>query len=130
MDATSVNTNVLFPCGERAFDREIGNALGAAANRQIGFVSTSVTRTGEFTGIVSGDLTLNGQTHPATFNVTYDGGKTAPLRGATALGFSANATIDRTQWGVTQWGMFTGNEVQIVIEAEFTRAGPAPAQGR
>jgi len=28
--------------------------------------------------------------------------------------------IDRSQWGVNQWTAFAGNDVQIVIETEFT----------
>ncbi|MDX2276304.1 MAG: YceI family protein [Hyphomonadaceae bacterium] len=122
VDPTSVNTGVLSANGARNFDRQIGEALGAAATPQISFVSTSITRTGEFTGRITGDLTMNGQTHPVTFDVTYAGGRTDPLRGATAVGFSANAIIQRSQWGVTQWSMFTSDEVQLVIEAEFVKA--------
>jgi polyisoprenoid-binding protein YceI len=116
IDANSVNTGVTS-----GFDRQIAAALGAAASPQISFTSTSVTRTGEFTGEMTGDLTMNGQTHPATFAVTYDGGHADPLRGAIALGFSAHATIDRSQWGVTEWSMFVGPNVQLVIEAEFVK---------
>jgi polyisoprenoid-binding protein YceI len=65
---------------------------------------------------------MNGQTHPAILDATFDGGATDPLRGGNmVLGFSAHGTIDRTQWGVTQWRAFTGEEVQIVIEAELVR---------
>lgn len=117
IDATSVNTGVAS-----AFDRQIASALGAQNSPQVSFTSTSVTRTGEFSGQMVGDLTMNGQTHPATFEIIYDGGHTDPLRaGAVALGFSAHATIDRSQWGVTQWSMFAGKDVQLVIEAEFVK---------
>jgi polyisoprenoid-binding protein YceI len=65
----------------------------------------------------------NGQTHPATLDVTFDGAAVDPLRGGqTVLGFSAHGQIDRSQWGVTEWSAFTGNEVQIVIESEFVKA--------
>jgi polyisoprenoid-binding protein YceI len=117
IDANSVDTGVTS-----GFDRQVASALGAENNPNISFTSTSVTRTGEFTGQITGDLTLNGQTHPATFDVTYDGGHTDPLRGAVAVGFSAHTTIDRSQWGVTQWSMFVGPDVQLVIEAEFVKA--------
>ncbi len=120
VDTGSVNTGVLNNRGERAFDQQIGAALGGG---EIRFVSTAIERTGEHTARVAGDLSMNGQTHPATLNVTFDGAAVDPLRGgATVLGFSAHATIDRTQWGVTAWRAFTGADVQIVIEAELVKS--------
>ena len=66
---------------------------------------------------------MNGQTHPATLDVTFDGGRVDPLRGGNmVLGFSARGAIDRTQWGVNEWRAFTGSEVQIVIDGEFVRS--------
>lgn len=123
VDANSVSTAVLNRDGERAFDRQIGRALGAEATRQITFTSTSIERTGAHTARVTGDLTMNGQNHPATLDATFLGAAIDPLRGAqTVLGFSAHGVIDRSQWGVTEWTAFAGNEVQIVIEAEFVKA--------
>jgi polyisoprenoid-binding protein YceI len=123
VDANSVNSGVLNRDSERAFDRQIGRALGATQTQQITFASTSIERTGAHTGRVNGDLTMNGQTHPATLDVTFDGAAVDPLRGGqTVLGFSAHGEIQRSQWGVTEWSAFTGDDVQIVIEAEFVKA--------
>lgn len=120
VDATSVNTGVLNRDGERAFDAQIGRALGGGA---ITFASTSIERTAEGSARVTGDLTMNGQTHPATLNVTFNGSTTDLLRGANrVLGFSAVGEIDRTEWGVDEWDAFTSDTVQIVIEAEFVKA--------
>jgi polyisoprenoid-binding protein YceI len=122
VDADTVNTGVLNAAGERAFDRSIGRALGEETTPSISFVSTAIERTGEHTARITGDLTMNGQTHPATFEATFDGGAVDPLRGgAQVLGFSAHGSINRSEWGVTEWRSFTGDEVQIVIEAEFVR---------
>ena len=122
IDAHSVDTNVLGENGQRSFDNTISGWLGAEHTPQITFNSTSVERTGQNTARVTGDLTLNGQTHPAILNVTYDGGHTDPLRGHTALGFSAQTTIQRAQWGVTAMSQFTSDEVQIVIEMELVKS--------
>lgn len=123
VDANSVNTGVLNDAGERAFDRQVARVLGAERTQQISFVSTAVERTGEHTARVTGDLTMNGQTHPAVFDVTFAGAAVDPLRGgAMVMGFSAYGVIDRTQWGVTGWSAFAGPDVQIVIDAEFVRA--------
>ncbi|ANP44998.1 YceI family protein [Candidatus Viadribacter manganicus] len=123
IETVSVNTGVLNAQGERAFDRSIARALGAEATPAITFVSTSIERTGEHTGRITGDLTMNGQTHPMTLEATFDGSAVDPLRrGATVLGFSAHGSINRSDWGVTEWRAFTGDEVQIVIEAELVRS--------
>jgi polyisoprenoid-binding protein YceI len=122
VDADSVNTGVLNADGERSFDQAVARALGEAQTPIIGFASTSIERTGQHTARVSGDLTMNGQTHPLALDVTFDGAAVDPLRGgATVLGFSAHGSFDRTQWGVGAWRAFTGDEVQIVIEAEFVK---------
>ncbi len=122
IDAASVDTGLVNARGERAFDREIAEALGAPAHPQISFRSTAIERTGPDTGRVTGDLTLNGVTKPAVLDVHYNGGRFDPLRAHTVLGFSARARIDRSQWGVTRWGAFVSDEVEIVIEAEFVRS--------
>jgi polyisoprenoid-binding protein YceI len=120
VDANSVNAGVP---NEAAFDRALARALGAAQTPRITFVSTAIERTGAHSARVTGDLTMNGQTHPASLDVTFDGGTVDPLRGgAMVLGFSAHGVINRSQWGVDDWRAFSGDEVQIVIEAELVKA--------
>jgi polyisoprenoid-binding protein YceI len=122
VDATSVNTGVPGQTNN-AFDHAVGRALGSDAQPQITFTSTAIQRTGQFTARITGDLAMNGQTHPATLDATFDGGAIDPLRGGNqVLGFSAHGVIDRSQWGVTQWSSVTGNDVQIVIEAELVKS--------
>lgn len=123
VDVNSVNTGVLNREGERGFDRQIGRALGGENNPQITFVSTAIERTGAETARVTGDLTMNGETHPMTLDATFRGSTTDLLRGASrVLGFSAIGEIDRVDWDVLEWGSFTGDTVQIVIEAEFVKS--------
>src|SRR5262249_1764309 len=121
IDAHSIDTNVLGANGQRNFDNTIAGWLGADHTPQITFNSTRIERTGQNTARVTGDLTLNGQTHPAVLDVTFDGGHTDPLRGHTALGFSAQTTIQRSQWGVSAMSQFASDEVQIVIEMELVK---------
>ncbi len=123
VDATTVNTGLTNTAGERGFDQSIGNAIGAQTTRQITFTSTAIQRTGQNTARVTGDLTMNGQTHSAVLDVTFGGAHNDIVRGgAVAVGFSAHGTIDRSQWGIGQWTAFAGNDVQIVIETEFTHS--------
>jgi polyisoprenoid-binding protein YceI len=121
--AASVSSGVASQQGEGRFDHTLARVLGADTTPRISFTSTAIHRTGAHSAQVTGDLTLNGQTHPATLDVTFDGGRVDPLRGGSmVLGFSAHGSIDRSQWGVNNWSAFVGNEVQIVIEAELIKA--------
>ena len=127
--ADSLNTGVLNNNGERAFDREIHTqAFGSEANPEIKFVSRSIAVTGPSTGTITGDLTLKGVTRPVTLDVTFNGGW-AGIPGMdphARAGFSATGTLKRSEFGIGYGvppegtNMGVSDEVQIVIEAEFT----------
>ena len=121
IEARSVDTNVLSGQGQRGFDNQVQGWIGATTTPQITFASTAIERTGQNEGRVTGNLTMSGQTHPVTLDVTYDGGHTDPLRGHTAIGFSAHTTIQRSQWGVNVLPEFAGDDVQLVIEMELVK---------
>lgn len=94
--------------------------LNAAAMPTIEFRSTAVRLTGEHTAEVTGDLTLLGQTHPVTLNVTLNnigGTPNAPQR--RVAGFSATGSLTRSTWGSTgaQGPNMIGDAVSIQIEA-------------
>jgi polyisoprenoid-binding protein YceI len=123
IDANSVSTGILDRNGERAFDGEIAEVLGAGDAPEIRFVSTGAIATGANSGLVRGDLTLNGETHPATLEVGFHGGRFVQLRGKHVLAFSARTIIDRRDWEVGSliFNRFAGDEVEIVIEAELVK---------
>lgn len=84
----------------------------------ITFTATGIEVTGDDTGRITGDLTMKGQTHPATLDVVFNGARegfgTPPV-----IGFSATTTILRSQWGMDTVVPLVGDEVEIEIEAEF-----------
>ncbi|MGE0596523.1 MAG: YceI family protein [Hyphomonadaceae bacterium] len=123
IDANSVNTGLVNDDGERAFDREIAEVLGAESAPQIRFVSRSIELTGPASGLIEGDLTLNGQTHPATLEAQFQGGRFVQLRGKHVLAFSGRTIINRREWdaGSLIFNQFAGDEVEILIEAEFVK---------
>ncbi len=141
VDTTSLDTPY---AGDRDFDAELQNSewLDSAAHPTATFRSTAVEQTGPNTARVTGELTIRGVTHPATFDVTYNGSWRqhplgAPLSG---IGFSARGTIRRSAYGLMvlqpqQGEPNTGvaDEVELVVEAEFTRpldrAPVPPADG-
>lgn len=86
----------------------------------IEFRSTSVRRTGERTAEVTGDLTLMGQTHPMTLQVTLNNIGGTPNRATERLaGFTATGSLTRSTWGMSTAaapGMI-GDLISIQIEA-------------
>ncbi len=128
VDVTSLDTPY---GGDRDFDAELQNSewLDAAGNPTAIFRSTSVESTGPNTARVTGDLTIRGQTHPATFDVTYNSSwRQHPMGMPTSgIGFSARGTIQRSPYGLNVLQPTAGgnngvsDEVEIVIEAEFNR---------
>jgi len=109
---------------DKDWDRKIGEDFFEGKEfPQIVFESTKVETTGEFTGKVTGNLSFMGETHPVTLDVTYNGGiDNAPLyQMRSAVGFSAKAKFDRTDFGLTRYSSIVSDEVEVVIEIEFTK---------
>jgi polyisoprenoid-binding protein YceI len=123
--ANSVSTSVTER--DNAFARQIANdVLDAANNPNMTFVSRSIQRTGPTTGLITGDLTIRGQTHPVTFETTFEGGRFVQIVGKHEIAFTARTIIDRTQWGA-EFGnpianATAGDHVEIIISAEFAKA--------
>lgn len=98
--------------------------LNAAAFPTIEFQSTAVRLTGERTAEVTGNLTLLGQSHPVTLNVTLNNIGATPNRPNDRLaGFSATGSLTRSTWGSTnaQGPNLIGDAVSINIEALAAR---------
>ncbi|MBI1339198.1 polyisoprenoid-binding protein [bacterium] len=93
--------------------------FNSAAHPKITFVSTSATKTSDTSGALTGDLTFLGVTKPVTINVTYNGHRPNPRSQKHKLGFSGTTTIKRSEWGMSWGQQFLGDDVQILIEAEF-----------
>ena len=88
------------------------------------FVSTSVAKTGDNTGTVTGNLTIAGVTKPVTLHVTFNGGRgTGEPMQPYRLGFDATAALKRSDFGLTHvmWTGFVSDEVTLMIEAEAER---------
>jgi polyisoprenoid-binding protein YceI len=87
----------------------------------ITFESTSVEVTGDKQGKLTGDLTLHGQTHPVTLDVTFNKIAPHPLPQydkVLTAGFSARGTITRSKWGVGKFTPAVGDEMKLFIEVE------------
>lgn len=85
------------------------------------FSSTSVTKTGETTADVTGDLTMNGKTGPVTLAVEFIGAGANPFNKKETVGFHARTVIDRTQWGINYAAPLVSKEVELTISAAFEK---------
>lgn len=101
------------------------NLFDAANHPEISFVSTSVEQTGEMTARVTGDLTLKGQTGEAVFDVTVHAigehpvGPFFDFYKGEWLGFTAETTIKRSEWGLDYLIPVGSDEVRIAISTEM-----------
>lgn len=92
----------------------------AAGHPDILFTTTRIVRTSDNAADVEGVLNVKGVAKPVTLKATFHGSGTMPLTGAKAAGFDAKATIKRSDFGLNEWKGFVGDEVALIISAEFT----------
>ena len=122
IEAASIDTGV----EDRDEHLRSPDFLEAGKYPALTFESTAVRETGS--GLeVDGDLTIRDVTKPVTLEVELAGTITDPWGTEKAV-FSATATIDREEWGLT-WnaaleagGFLVGKEVRIEIEAQAARS--------
>ncbi len=74
-------------------------------------------------GQVNGELTIKGVTKPVTLNVTLNKAGFDEIIGAYKLGFSATASVKRSDFGLDAYLPDVGDEIQIKIESEFVPSG-------
>ncbi|MEK1945910.1 MAG: YceI family protein [Ensifer adhaerens] len=122
IDPLSVRTD--YPWPEKVnFDAEIGGEETFLAAKPITFISKTIRVTGENTGTVEGLLTLRGETHPATLNVTFNGSMAEhPMMGVPKIGFSATGRIRRSEWGLDFAIPELGDLVTFAIETQMVPA--------
>lgn len=103
-----------------------GDFFDAGKFPNASFKSTSVAAAGTNKLTVTGDLTIKDVTKPVTLEVTLNGAGEHPMLKKQAIGFSATATIKRSDFGVGAYAPNVSDEVQLRITTEGTLAD-APA---
>lgn len=103
-----------------------GDFFDAAKFPNATFKSTSVAAAGPNKFTVTGDLTIKDITKPVTLDVTLNGAGEHPMLKKQAIGFSATATLKRTDFGVGAYAPNVSDDVQLRITTEGTLAD-APA---
>lgn len=104
-------------------DEELRGAewFDAARFPDVRFQSASVTPTGPDTARIAGNLTLHGVTRPVVLTARFVGAGRNPVDGSYDAGFSATATIKRSEFGVTKYIPLVGDEVALTISGAFAR---------
>ncbi len=98
----------------------------AAQFPQLTFKSTGMSKTGDDTYNLTGDLTLHGVTKPVTLKVEY-GGQMQDFYGQTKAGFEVTGTIKRKDFGLT-WdgvteagGVVVSDDVRLAMNIQVTK---------
>ncbi len=82
------------------------------------FKSTKVVVTGKDTAKVTGDLTIHGVTKPVTLDVKLNKLDVHPMMKKEDAGFTATATIKRSDFGMGNYVPAVSDQVDLYIEAE------------
>lgn len=118
IEAASIDTN------NEVLEKKLkdADAFDVEKYPNITFEATDLEMQTETTGLMTGDLTMMGETHQVTFDVVFNGGGVHPMNSKNTMGFSATTTLDRTDWGLDSWVPMVSADVQIEVHAEFNGA--------
>jgi len=95
--------------------------FNAAKFPEMTFTTTSVEKTGDTTGKITGDLTIKDVTKPVTFDVEMIFQGEHPFSKKPALGFRATTTIMRSEFDVGKFAPAVSDEIRIQIDTEMVQ---------
>lgn len=128
VDATSIETDFPDPA-KLDFNAELQGPdwLDAQRHPTMTYRSLRVVPTGKQSFRIDGELTLRGISRPVALEARYNGGYAGhPMDPNARIGFSATGRLRRSAFGMTIGippagsTMGVGDEVELVIETEFT----------
>ena len=112
------------PTGIRTSSRELDEKLQGEKffkSEQfptIKFVSNKIKVEGEKTGEIGGVVTMLGVSKPATLTVQFNKADYHPFTQDFVAGFSASATLKRSEFGMKEYLPMIGDEVRIEVQTE------------
>ena len=121
-DINSINTGV----EQRDGHLKSADFFDAETYPKLTFTSTNITKTGDDTYSVTGDLTIRDVTKPVTLKVEH-GGQMQDFYGQTKAGFELAGVIKRKEFGLT-WdgvteagGVVVSDDVKLVLNIQLTK---------
>jgi polyisoprenoid-binding protein YceI len=118
IDAASIDT--LW----EARDEHIRSAdfLDVTNHPEITFVSTGLELTGDETAMLTGELTIRGETNPVAFDAVLNNIGPNPFRPDQQIaGFTLTGEIDRTEWGIDFGSPVIGAVMPVTVNVELVR---------
>lgn len=123
IDPSSVRTDYQ---GEADFDAEVAldpKFLNSSKFPKIQFVSRKIVSTGAETALIHGEMIMLGVTKPVTLKARLNGTLAEhPYAKVPAVGFHAEGSVKRSEFGFDYLIPYVGDDVSFVIEAEFLKA--------
>lgn len=128
-DAANSSVEVSFPTdslytgwAERTAHFLGDDFFGAEANPTISFKSTGIEVTGETTGLITGDLTINGITKAVVLDAVMTQMGDHPMAKTPWAGFDATATVLRSDYDMGMFAPYVSDEVEVAISIEAMKA--------
>ncbi len=124
IDATSADSGV------DAFDEHLRSPdfFDVANHPAITFASTGLSLNGPASGVMTGNLTIKGVTKPVTLDVMINKAADDAFAKGYKLGFSGKGAVKRSDFGVDKYTPFVGDDVTVLIEAEFVLPKEQPVE--
>ena len=82
------------------------------------FISKSVDKKDDKTGVIHGDLTLHGETKPFDVEFTVNRIGNDPYQFKQKAGFSAKAEVHRSDFGIKRYAEVVGENIELRFEIE------------
>lgn len=113
-----------FDAPTPAISAEFSKLYLGAPDHPISFVGDHLRMTGKNTGVVEGQLTLNGVTKPFSMDVTFNGFRPGGQMGPARVGFTAKGMVHRMDFNVgPKLPMGAVGDADLDVTMEFTKAG-------
>ncbi|WP_298256699.1 YceI family protein [uncultured Litoreibacter sp.] len=92
--------------------------MNGAAGGAITFTSTGIEVTGDTTAKITGDLAVNDISKPVVLDAVLNKSDKHPQSGKDWVGFSATASLLRSDYGLGLAAPYVSDEVQVMISIE------------
>lgn len=88
---------------------------------EIIFTSTDYQETSDTTGKLAGNLSVAGITKPVTLDVTINAAAMSQMNRREMIGFAANGSVSRADFGMTRFDELVGDELSLNVQVEFQK---------
>jgi polyisoprenoid-binding protein YceI len=117
IDAASIDSSV----EELNTELRGENFFDTANHPKILFESTSYEETSASTGKLIGNLSVLATTMPVTLDVTINSAEMNRMNRKEMIGFTATGIVHRSDYGLTAFDQFIGDDLTLAIQVEFAK---------